>query len=86
MKETELAHWKTPNGGATNSSGFTGLPGGYRYGNGTFYYISDDGYWWSSTEYGTTYAWYRYLDYSSGDVDRYNLNKTFGFSVRCLRD
>ena len=30
MKEEGLDHWQTPNTGATNSSGFTGLPGGFR--------------------------------------------------------
>jgi uncharacterized protein (TIGR02145 family) len=86
MKETELAHWKTPNGGATNSSGFTGLPGGYRRSNGAFGGISNYGYWWSSTEYFTTDAWYRNLGYNNGNVYRYSIVKTFGFSVRCLRD
>ena len=42
------------NGNGTNSSGFSGLPGGYRYYDGTFDDIGDYGYWWSSTEDGTT--------------------------------
>jgi uncharacterized protein (TIGR02145 family) len=86
MKETGAAHWETPNGGATNSSGFTGLPGGSRYSNGAFYDIGYTGFWWSSTEYSTTTAWYRTLYYKYGDVYRYSNSKTFGFSVRCLRD
>ena len=49
MKEVGTTHWLSPNTGATNISGFTGLPGGYKIGNGTFYSISDFGYWWSST-------------------------------------
>jgi len=74
------------NGNGTDDYGFTGLPGGFRYGNGTFYPIDKDGYWWSSTEYDAFSAWTRYLDYDSGCVTRHNYDKTYGLSVRCLRD
>jgi uncharacterized protein (TIGR02145 family) len=87
MKEAGLAHWVTPNTGATNESGFSGLPGGFRFFNGTFGYIGLIGYWWSSTEDDTTDAWYRDLDYDYGDVFRSSYGgKGSGFSVRCLRD
>jgi uncharacterized protein (TIGR02145 family) len=74
------------NGNGTNSSGFSGLPGGGRSGSGTFVNIGKDGYWWSSTEGGTNYAWDRSLLYYDGDVNRTNGSKENGFSVRCLRD
>jgi uncharacterized protein (TIGR02145 family) len=86
MKETGTAHWEAPNEGATNSSGFTGLPGGYRYYNGAFNDIGDLGTWWSSTGGATANAWYRSLNFNFGDVNRGRDSKTFGFSVRCLRD
>ena len=86
MKETGTAHWQSPNQDATNSSGFTGLPGGCRNNDGTFDGIGDGGNWWSSSENFTTFAWYRYLNYSAGFASRYVSNKEFGFSVRCLRD
>jgi len=74
------------NGNGTNSSGFSGLPGGYRDFNGTFSSIGNYGYWWSSSENTTSLAWYRYLYYFSGDVNRSSYIKERGFSVRCLRD
>jgi uncharacterized protein (TIGR02145 family) len=84
MKST--TGWDAPNTGATNESGFSGLPGGGRYYDGAFNYIGDDGIWWSSTEYNTNDAWSRLLTYNYGYVSR-NLNfKVSGFSVRCLRD
>ena len=86
MKATGTSLWNTPNTEATNSSGFTGLPGGYRDGNGTFSYVGNNGGWWSSSENSTTSAWNRYLNYSDGYADRSGGNKTDGFSVRCLRD
>ncbi len=79
-------NWTSPNTGATNSSGFTALPGGYRYVVGTYGGIETIGYWWSSKEGYSGHAWYRGLYYDSSDVGRYDNDKRFGFSVRCVRD
>lgn len=86
LKEAGTTHWADPNAGANNESGFTALPGGNRGSHGLFYGFRDDGYWWSSTESGTYDAWYRRLGYDSSSVGRYFVNKSMGFSVRCLRD
>ena len=74
------------NGNGTNSSGFSGLPGGGRDYTGTFYDVGKTGGWWSSTENNTSSAWTRYLNYPNGNVYRNVNSKTYGFSVRCLRD
>lgn len=74
------------NGNETNSSGFTALPGGYRFSLGSFHYLGYYGYWWSSSEYSSSYAWNRTLYYTSGDVYRGDKYKGFGFSVRCIKD
>ena len=73
-------------GDGSNTSGFAGLPGGFRNYNGFFYHIGANGYWWSSSEGDAYYAWSRYLFSDNGDVDRSNYYKRSGFSVRCLRD
>lgn len=86
LKETGTAHWNSPNEGATNESGFTALPGGYRYDSGLFVNMGDYAYFWSSTEYSSYFAWYRYLSFSHSQVGRTNLIKRLGFSVRCVRD
>jgi uncharacterized protein (TIGR02145 family) len=86
MKATGTSLWTSPNTDATNSSGFTGLPGGCRSFNGSFYEIGYYGYWWSSSESDTSYAWYRSLNYYTGNANRFSTNKKLGFSVRCLRD
>ncbi len=86
MKSTGTDFWTSPNEDAINSSGLSGLPGGSRDANGTFYYVGATGYWWSSTETSTDYAWFRALSYDYGYVGRSYYLKTFGFSVRCLRD
>lgn len=88
MKEAGLAHWNSPNVGATNESGFAALPGGHRHYLGAFYYIGSNGYWWSSTGYylNPLNAWFRYLINSNGSVGNDAYNKGDGFSVRCLRD
>jgi len=69
-----------------NSSGFSGLPGGYRHYDGDFNSVGDCGYWWSASEGSDTDAWSRKLDDSSSDLTRSNPSKDYGFSVRCVRD
>ena len=87
MKETGTEHWSSPNTDATNESGFTALPGGYRYFNGNYIHQGYSGYFWSSTEYnGRGSAWYRLLYYDGSDVSRSNYYKLCGFSLRCVRD
>jgi len=86
LKETGTTHWASPNTGATNETGFTALPGGYRYFHGTFDDFGNYGYWWSATETYTNYAWYRFMYYNHYIVNRHDYNKELGFSVRCVRD
>jgi uncharacterized protein (TIGR02145 family) len=86
MKEAGTSHWQTPNIVADNSSGFSGLPGGYRYSSGTFYTIGNYGSWWGSTQYSTSGAWDRYLFYTNGYASRDTYDMVDGFSVRCLGD
>jgi uncharacterized protein (TIGR02145 family) len=69
-----------------NATGFSGLPGGYRYSNAYFYRLGLYGYWWSSTDYSSTNAWIRYMGYSETSASRYPDSKVLGLSVRCLRD
>jgi uncharacterized protein (TIGR02145 family) len=86
MKETGTTHWASPNTGAANESGFSAPPAGYRDFDGTFNSDGYYGYWWSSDESSSTKAWVRYLYYNFSDAKHDNLNKSSGFSVRCLRD
>jgi len=86
MKETGTTHWYSPNTGATNESGFTALPGGDRNGYGGFYDLGVLGDWWSATEYGSDDAYGRSLDYYYANVFRGYGYKSYGFSVRCVRD
>jgi len=86
--KSDLALWLLPNTAATNESGFDGLPGGFRYGDGAFdgVGVGNLGFWWSSSENATDSAWYRYLFYDSGGAGRNSAAKEGGFSVRSLRD
>jgi uncharacterized protein (TIGR02145 family) len=86
LKEVGTTSWYSPNTDATNTSLFTGLPGGYRGLDGVYSYIGYYGIWWSSQEYTTANAWIRNLNYYNGSAYRGSDNKRNGFSVRCLRD
>ena len=74
---------------ATNESGFTGLASGCRLYDGSFnspigkVYM---GFWWTDSEHSTNEGWYRYLDYKRSQVFRSHLIKTYGLSVRCVKD
>jgi uncharacterized protein (TIGR02145 family) len=86
MKEAGNLHWNLPNFGATNESGFTGLPASSRSSNGTFSYLGYFGAFWSSTEDGADYAWQRNLNYNYGTLGNFHMSKSIGYSVRCLMD
>ena len=86
LKETATTHWTSPNTGATNETGFTALPGGYRDGSGSFGLTGSYGFWWSSSISGSTYAWYRYTNNTSSSIGSGDNDQHAGFSVRCLKD
>ena len=86
LKEAGTSHWKIPNIGATNKSGFTALPGGYRSIEGIFNFIGISGYWWSSTEYDNSSAFFYNLRYKYSLAYKYRSEKFCGFSVRCIKD
>ncbi len=78
--------WNTPNLGATNESGFTGLPGGYRFTDGTYWYNLQIAQWWTSTNANTTIAHASRLYYQNEGVINSTYDKKIGSSVRCLKD
>ena len=87
MKETGTLHWNNPNTGATNESGFTAIPAGYRYtDNGSFRQVGSDSDWWSATAVDITYAWFRNIYFNAASSGRYYYNKQNGFSIRCVMD
>ncbi|HLN53629.1 MAG TPA: FISUMP domain-containing protein [Lentimicrobium sp.] len=96
MREPGTTHWRSPNSGTTNESGFSALPGGYRVYEGTFggydEKIGTVGRWWSATEsfppnyafndlaYGYTITLNNTQYFTLGD------HKRNGYSVRCIKD
>jgi uncharacterized protein (TIGR02145 family) len=86
LKEVGTTHWLSPNLGATNESGFTGLPGGQRDDKGTFLMIGEYGFWWTNTLSYSVWAYSRELDYDYSHFFSFNDKIKFGFSVRCIQD
>lgn len=81
--------WLTPNTGATNSSGFGALPGGWRGSDGSFGGgVNSAGYYWSTSEWTPNpfNAINFFLSHSTDDANRLPYEKTWGYSVRCLKD
>ena len=75
----------SPSWDGTNTSGFSGLAGGYRNNLGGFSSEGNNGYFWSASAYGS-FAWFRLLSGGSSEVSRFNNYQRYGFSVRCVRD
>jgi uncharacterized protein (TIGR02145 family) len=86
LKETGTTHWYSPNTSADNSSGFSGLPAGYRSYGGSFNGRGTNAYFWSSTEFDAFTAYGRGLNFNDAGLSSGNSGKTNGFSVRCLKD
>ena len=88
LKETGTSHWKSPNTGATNKTGFTALPGGGRDDDGgSFHDVNYMGTFWSSTvEYSGIYAYSYWIFNAWSDVDIRSPSKQWGLSVRCIKD
>ncbi len=86
MKEIGTTHWASPNTGATNASGFTALPAGYRYADGSFVVLGYLNNIWSVTEGSAVGAWVRYLEYNTAKANRDTNGKIIGLSVRCIND
>ena len=81
LMEEGTTHWIAPNSEATNESGFTALPGGYRM--MSYFHIGDRGYWWIKSE---NYNSYRVLLLPGGFIDIVLGAKDLGYSVRCIKD
>ena len=86
LKETGTLHWNSPNSGATNSSYFTALPGGYRGYNGSYYYIGNLSYFWSTSPEIDYNALSIALRYNNVNVIKTIEPKKEGYSIRCVKN
>ncbi len=87
LKETGILNWYEPNSGATNSTGFTALPGGAEFdASSSGFAQGASGFWWSKTENNFNESWCRILVSNSNSVSRSSRNKKHGFSVRLVKD
>jgi uncharacterized protein (TIGR02145 family) len=87
LKERGTAHWKSPNLGATDEYNFTMLPSGTQNYDGYVFYGSGVGCrLWSSDEYDAVNAWARAIEYDSAKLDVFWAHKTYGRSVRLVKD
>jgi len=82
LKEMGLAHWTSPNTGATNSVGFTSLPNSIRLNTGEFSILGNRAYYWTSD----SSAWFYFLINDATTCNRFAFAKEFGYAVRLVKD
>jgi uncharacterized protein (TIGR02145 family) len=81
-----LCLWNNPNTGATNSSGFSGLPGGFRDNvSAPFTQINNVAIWWSSTPLLFPCAYIKSANYLFNSLGEGNAVFNMGVSVRCIK-
>ena len=87
LKETGTTYWNSPNTGATNETGFSARGSGFRTYQGEYQNLGIGADWWTSTENGTTNGWFHYVGNEHADIGRFGVwSKTYGLSVRCIKD
>jgi uncharacterized protein (TIGR02145 family) len=86
LKESGLDHWISPNTGATNESGFTALGAGYRNALGNLINFKENAHFWTSNEVLSPNAMRRNLTSGTATIGRYAVSKSFGKSIRCIKD
>jgi uncharacterized protein (TIGR02145 family) len=85
LKESGTIHWRAPNDGATNETGFTALPGGYRTFDGIYVVINESCWFWSTSD-NSPLAWGRAMYNNDNILFRWGFIKSAGVSVRCIRN
>ena len=79
------SQWEPPNTGATNESGFSAQPGGYRDPFFSFNGLHEQGYWWSKTESDSIRSYALFLSTFSAQAEKNPIHKFEGLSVRCIK-
>lgn len=85
-KKIELGGWLTVDQGATNASGFSAKPGGYRFLTGEYYGINQEGRWWTNHISVNGLQSAVVLSHNSDSEKFVGLNPKCGLSIRCLKD
>ena len=87
LKISGAGLWLSPNAGATNESGFSAVPGGYRFNeDGSFHTMGSNGYWWTTTKSYEIFSWTPRLYEVFADVNRDTQYLNYGLAVRCIKD
>ena len=86
LKVTGTGLWLAPNAGATNETGFSAIPAGCRNNSGSFLYLKNYSFWWSSTPNTSNEAFNRLISSDAAQIVRGNYDKKNGFTVKCVKD
>ncbi|RPA70377.1 hypothetical protein EF405_03660 [Cyclobacteriaceae bacterium YHN15] len=87
MKTAGLFYWQSPNTGATNESGYSGLPGGLRTAQGSFENFGTGGVWWTNNEFELDVFSAKVISliYDNSSMGTGFTKKATGLSIRCIK-
>ncbi|MBS1686362.1 MAG: retroviral-like aspartic protease family protein [Bacteroidetes bacterium] len=85
-KLKSIALWQPPNSNASNSSGFSAIPAGYRFYDGDFVGIGKYASFWTSTQESKNGAWYCDVRYNESSIHHLPYSVYSGHSIRCIKD
>ncbi len=85
LKQQGAEYWKKPNSGASNSSGFSAVPGGFRSLYGDFRHLGFYSYFWSSSPFKNNCISIRVMGYFDSKVTHTGGAVENGYSVRCIK-
>jgi uncharacterized protein (TIGR02145 family) len=86
LKEQGTVHWYYPNNNASNLTGFSALPGGYRSFDGIFVGLGSNADFWCYSNEASSGAWDMYLHNDNDYLSKDSIYKSDGFSVRLVKD
>jgi len=81
-------YWNQASVVSTDDYGFSALPGGTANLLDDFASIGEFGYWWSTNEFSSNHAYYRYMSCNNDYAYRgdFNGHKVVLYSIRCIKD
>ena len=86
LKEKGTQHWKSTSDAVGDTYNFSAIAAGFRNSDGNFTYQLSDCCFWTATPSTPTYAHNRSFSYYDKGINSRDIQRTNGYSIRCVKD